>query len=261
MAPMNNRLMRPMAKVGFNPKSVTGLQLWLDASDRNSLFDADTGGSLISADGAVGRWEDKSGNGRHHTQATANNRPLWRETGRNGRGTVEFDGSNDRLVGDDTQYAKTNTAFTAVFVHLVDATAGLFPTLMSTKTNQTQNFRWINSSFADYANYAMGSNQNFLPTRYTSASRGQWRYVLYDFIGSAANTASSYSGRAARASLTQASSGSFGAESATGSSIASESGGGNLLKGQMAEIIIYSKVLSTSERDGLERYLQAKWSV
>jgi hypothetical protein len=259
---MDNRLLRPRAS-GFDPRRIAGLELWLDAADSSTLFDAETGGSPITADGAVGRWVDKSGNGRNHT-GVVNSRPIWRQTGRNGRGTLEFNGSAHRLTGDGTQYAKTNAPFTAIFVHVVDATAGSFPVLMSTKTNQTQNFRWINSNFTaggGYTDYSQGANQNFVVTRYISASRGVWRYVLFDFAGSAATTGGSYSARAAKASLTQASAGLFGAESASGSAIGSESGGSGLFKGEIAEIIIYSKVLSVPERDAVEKYVTNKWAL
>lgn len=54
--------------------------LWLDAADSFTLFDATSGGVLVSDGGTVRRWEDKSGNSRHATSSTgpiysaANNR-------------------------------------------------------------------------------------------------------------------------------------------------------------------------------------------
>ena len=72
-----------------------GLQLWLDASDSRTLYDATTGGSLVAADGAVARWQDISGNARHVTQGTGSARPV-RKTGiQNGLAVVRFDGSDD----------------------------------------------------------------------------------------------------------------------------------------------------------------------
>lgn len=51
----------------FDPSALSGLQLWLDASDSATLFDATSGGSLVAANGVVRRWQDKSGNARHVT--------------------------------------------------------------------------------------------------------------------------------------------------------------------------------------------------
>lgn len=85
--------MRP-AKGGFSPLGVAGLTLWLDAKDPNTLYDANVAGSLVADGGTVGRWEDKSGNGRHFTQATGANEPVW--TG--GRIVFPFNGSSSSVL-------------------------------------------------------------------------------------------------------------------------------------------------------------------
>jgi predicted heme/steroid binding protein len=69
----------------------------MDASDSSTLYDATTGGSLVAADGGVGRWQDKSGNGRHFTQSTAGSRPQRKISQINGLDALLFDGSNDTL--------------------------------------------------------------------------------------------------------------------------------------------------------------------
>jgi hypothetical protein len=83
--------------IGFNPLSL-GPALWLDASDSSTLYDATTGGSLVGAGGAVARWEDKSGNARHATQATLANRPLRTLGVQGGKDVLAFDGSDDFLA-------------------------------------------------------------------------------------------------------------------------------------------------------------------
>ena len=56
----------------FNPSRISGLDLWLDAADGDTLFDATSGGNFVSTNGsAVKRWEDKSGNSRHAIEATS----------------------------------------------------------------------------------------------------------------------------------------------------------------------------------------------
>jgi hypothetical protein len=51
----------------YGPRTFTPLSLspalWLDASDTSTLFDVS--GNVVAPDGAIARWEDKSGNGRH----------------------------------------------------------------------------------------------------------------------------------------------------------------------------------------------------
>lgn len=108
-----------------NPASITGLQLWLDAADSATLFDATSGGSLVAADGGVARWEDKSGNARHATQSTSANRPARKTAVQGGKDVLRFDGSNDFLEGFSTPaggntrsvfaVAKLNTSFGEMF--------------------------------------------------------------------------------------------------------------------------------------------------
>jgi hypothetical protein len=97
------------------PTEISGLQLWLDAADASTLYDATTGGSLVAADGGVARWEDKSGNARHATQATAANRPARKTAVQGGRDVLRFDGSNDFLS------VPSSTA-TFKFLHSADST-------------------------------------------------------------------------------------------------------------------------------------------
>lgn len=72
---------------------VSGAALWLDGSRLDSLYTTDTGSTNVSTNaGAIGRWEDLSGNARHATQATAGSRPTWVSPafGRLGLGAVAF---------------------------------------------------------------------------------------------------------------------------------------------------------------------------
>jgi hypothetical protein len=96
----------------WTPAVISGLQLWLDAADSSTLFDATAGGNLVTTDGAaVARWADKSGNNRHAIQSTANARPLLKTSVKNGRNILRFDGSNDYLTCGDVCDLGTNSAY------------------------------------------------------------------------------------------------------------------------------------------------------
>lgn len=71
--------------------------LWLDASDASTLYDATSGGSLVAADGAIARFEDKSGNARHFTQSSSTLRTIRKTAIQNGLGVVRLDGTNDYM--------------------------------------------------------------------------------------------------------------------------------------------------------------------
>jgi hypothetical protein len=91
MSPMSPRLLRPRA-TGFNPKSLPGLKLWLDAGDSSSLtFNG----------GDVSQMNDLSGNGFHATQSTGANQPTLVSTGFNGKPTLDFD-TTDSLLSSAT---------------------------------------------------------------------------------------------------------------------------------------------------------------
>ena len=85
--PMNPRLLRPTAS-GFNPKTISGLEAWY-AADVASSIEIETG---------VKQWSDLSGKGRHLLQTVTNNQPAYNSVTLNGKPTVTFDGSNDRMI-------------------------------------------------------------------------------------------------------------------------------------------------------------------
>jgi len=63
----------PASTSDWVPSDLTSLVLWLDASDGGTVYDATSGGSLVTSHNTqVKRWEDKSGNGHHATQNNAN---------------------------------------------------------------------------------------------------------------------------------------------------------------------------------------------
>lgn len=108
----------------LKPREIQGCQLALDASIPTSLYDAPSGGSLVAADGAVARWEDQSGVGRHVTQGSSANRPLLRAAGINGRASVDFDGSNDTLTRSAqqiTDFFNSNQSILTIVVQTQDA--------------------------------------------------------------------------------------------------------------------------------------------
>lgn len=71
---------------------------WYDPSDLSTLFQDTAGTTPVTAAGqSVGRILDKSGRGNHATQSTSLSRPTYQVDG-NGRGYLNFDGSDDSLV-------------------------------------------------------------------------------------------------------------------------------------------------------------------
>lgn len=67
---------------------------WIDFSDTATLFDATSGGSVVTNGVGIARAEDKSGNGRHFTQATSGSRFTWTSGVQNGLGVARGDGGD-----------------------------------------------------------------------------------------------------------------------------------------------------------------------
>jgi hypothetical protein len=244
---MSPRLLRPRA-TGFNPKSISGLAIWLDASDRTSLYDATTGGSLVTADTGVGRWEDKSGNSRHFLQGVANNRPVFRTgaNGRNGRSVLDFNGTSARLKADITALPQPYTILavaahddgSGVQAHITDGATNRIIT-GKTGSNATA-FMWNGTFVTSTANV------------FTSGTL----VVITAFISGASSTL--HSGG------TQVASGNPGSNNFGGNGTiigcnATEKG--QFWDGHICEVLVYSKSLSTTERSTVESALGKKWGV
>jgi len=107
---MSPRLLRPRA-TGFNPKSISGLKLWLDVANRSSLT---FNGSAVS------QVNDLSGNGFHATQDTGNNQPAYQATGANGKPTLYFNTSSIITTGASVaDYILTPTTSPKFYVTMV----------------------------------------------------------------------------------------------------------------------------------------------
>jgi hypothetical protein len=77
----------------FTPKSISGLNLWFDASDISGNGTTITNGTLIN------KWFDKSGLGNH---ATANTNITYNSTGLNSKSAMTFDSATKYLTGNNT---------------------------------------------------------------------------------------------------------------------------------------------------------------
>jgi hypothetical protein len=243
-----------------NPLSIAGLQLWLDASDSATLFDATSGGSLVAADGGVARWEDKSGNGRHFTQATSGNRPARKVADINGLDCLRFDGSNDILTRSQETWAHTvplnffvvfrAAAFTPAY-HAIWDFYGLDADFMAGNTGMIKS----NGKSSIYLTAVNSSQPNYDGT-------GSVTYAInttHVFFASIDNNVISSRGN-------KASDGSHTGSWTNRTNLGSDPlklGASSLFNRytdiKICEFIVYNAALSSTERDAVEDYLTGKW--
>lgn len=253
--------------VNFAPTAITGLQLWLDASDAGSLYDATSGGSLVAADGAVARWEDKSGNARHFTQSTSGKRPTRKTAQQNGLDALLFDGSDDCLNGGN--FINGSSGLT-IFCVVKRANTSTSHRLLHKV--EDQNPGWAIGALSSgvvkaesYADASLGVGT----TRQSSASVNLSNFsLLQTTFPSGAFSTTSMRRNASTITMDSAITSGAGAETPSNSTalllIGSNRYQGvdyNLWNGNIAEIAIYNGALSDTDRAAVESYLMQKWAI
>jgi len=239
----------------FTPKKISGLALWLDASDL----------STITKDGSnyVTQWNDKSGKGFNVAQGTGSAQPQWVSS------EVVFDGSSDVLlsaggldliknkagatvfaVAKITVATGTNLPFFTITINSGPATGAsrlLLSTGTANGTVRTAGRRLDADTLDGPADEAYTLNQRYIFTGindYTNA-----KAYLY-FNNALKQTDNTFQTAGASSDTTS-----------NGFSI-----GGNYVatifcKVNISEVIVYESALSTNDIAKVSRYLANKWGV
>lgn len=233
----------------FQPTLISGLELWLDASDLSTLYQS-SGGSLATADGdPVGEWLDKSGNGRHAQQSSGTNKPALKVSIQNAKNVIRFDGSNDYLT-----LASNITAFTprSLFAVWKKRTTGVKFCLLSYSPDAGGQ-QYTNLDYSDGNIYNKSENRtwtfsgnqtSFVTTSQIIASPGNYADGSFFINGSTVTTTDSGAGSGAGSKF-----------NIVGSRISANDFG----DGDLAELIYYSSALSSTNRDSIFTYLRYKW--
>ena len=255
------------------PQTISGLQLWLDASDASTLYDATTGGSLVAADGGVARWEDKSGNARHATQSTSGDRPLRKTSVQGGKDVLRFDGSGDTLsIGDDATFKFLHSANSTVFIALTRSSSS-GSAIMCTNNGGTGTVGWSSYFFDgtatnDRFGLLVGRGQQGVAVSQVNSGNGviSSGWSALSFVSKPTDATAGN-----RASLRRNGGTAIADNAATGTVSTSNSQGAFVIGayvgyaadygGDIAEIIIYDSALSDTDREAVENYLLAKWAI
>jgi hypothetical protein len=224
----------------FTPASISGLQLWLDAADASTIFDATSGGLNFLADNSqVARWEDKSSNNRHLYQPITNARPVLKTGIKNGNNVIRFDGLNDLL---SSSFQTILTPYTVVLVAYPKSDTGGYRVLFSGNNNLIS---------AGYDNAA----QVFLYTS-TGFSSPRSKPTTFEIYFATVNGSNS------KLAINE----NFNVSgSVTNQSMSSFALGTNTVsyffQNDYAEVLIYNKALTDSEASELKIYLNQKWGI
>jgi hypothetical protein len=219
--------------VDFVPTDITELKLWLDASDLTTITESS---------GNVSQWDDKSGEGNHLSQATSTNQPGTGNNTKNGLNVLDHDGTEylARATFVNGALTQPNTIFCVCKVPLSNANYVLDGGGVSTR-------HAIFTSSGNYGIYA-GAVLN------SSATETGGNWVLLTLL---ADTTTSELWE----NQTSLATGDIGTQNLNGLVVYGRYTGTGLSTGDVAEVIIYNKELTSGEISDVETYLSDKWDV
>jgi hypothetical protein len=224
---LGNMLSRS-GRVAFNPLSLSPA-LWL----------SDTGSNAA-------QWDDLSGNGRHATQATGASQPSIVTSALNGRQIRRFDGVNDFL---STAQILAAQPFTSI-VALKTTETGVIgrPSLGEDSTSAT-------GSVASASRRNTGAHVLFAGTALAGGIFGNNWLIRSDI----ANSVSSFIFANGQQVATGDAGTRFNIRRIGGNF--NSGGASDFFLGDIAEILIFPRVLTVNERQRVERYLSNKYSI
>lgn len=243
--------------LSFKPSDITGsaLRAWFDADDESTMFTSNTCVEPTVKDlGTVGCWKDKSGFNRHATQVTATKRPVFSTTAMGGLPGIDFDGTDDGLSLATAPLVAGDYSFTYIVVWKTDSTSTA-QVLFDQNTGSTLTSNARASMLIVNTTYGYNGEGNDAYTLETIAMGTKYLSIMQ--INS--TNVSLYTNGLNKSATLSAVPNISGNAAGIGYRVLSTPIG--FLNGQISEIIVYDKVLSAIEMNGLKNYLSYKWGI
>ena len=225
------------------PPLMTTSSLWLDAADTGS-------NSIQLGSGYVQTWKDKSGYGYDFTQSAGGSRPSPVANGLNGLQVLSFDGTHDHLI---------SSTFVLQNAHSIYAVA---------KSDNNGYRRILNGNTDGHFLFGNGNGNNNFATLYGESNWNSTGIITNSPVKSVASTSilvvvsdganvTPYHNGTAQNSMSSSMGGAI-----TGVTIGKHAtASSQYWDGHIAEIIIFNKNHSNSEREEVEGYLAQKWGL
>ena len=236
---------------------VTGAVLWLDASNRNTVFNES--GVLATAGQSVATWNNIApGMTGAVTQSTAANQPIYGSHTLNGLPVLYFDGTNDSLTSAST-YTNTGTSLSAFIVQR--------------RTSDTASRRSLafigptsNSDSSSTANWCLDTGAG--GTRINVQRSTPWNQIAAPGVNTAYLTEVIFNGtnmvayvNGTAVGSTRASTGNFDINTIAVAAGWTNGNAANWFAGDIAEVVIYNSALISTDRVAVENYLSTKWNI
>lgn len=202
---------------GFDPRSISGLVSWWDASDSSTV---------TLNGGRVSEFRNKVSGAPAMSQPTAANQPLYVSSGRNSKNVIDLDST--------VRWLDNTTAQSIGFYAVALSPSG------------TQSFGTIFSFVGKHGLIRNGTGAN----SYFSANS------MFPEASQRRNGATSIVLGTDWAVFSQG-----GTVDTRALQLSLDGVGGVRATGQFGEVVVYSRNLSASERQRVERYLGLKWGI
>ena len=264
-----NYLQKKWGKVNDNSKAPggvhTGLVLWLDADDSSTVSTAACTAAVASPnDGnAISCFKDKSGKGNHLSSDQGS--PTYQTDEFNSRSVIRFAGSENMTVSDLMGMTGGNESFTVFAVANRSQTTSDTSLISFGDNETTAKERW------DMRITANGRYGSFFKSGTVSVDSAQivesankHAVISMSYNGGGVNEPTAVMIYENGASITEKSAGgSASGDAAIASTpmlhLGSRPDDSAFHSGDIAEVIIYTRVLSDAERQSVEAYLAQKW--
>ncbi len=243
--------LNPLAMRIFQPLDITGLEFWMDASDKSTITPAGiTNGQTITA------IREKSGNNRTITIDAGT--PTYANNTSGYNGAITFNGST-RLGSSITPALGTADCFTAIAIKPTGALRNQYVFAHGGTTNANLGFFYFDSTaffratdwaqgLADISNRPTYNSYAILTSRRAQSTQTTRCMQGVNSPGSSISVASgavSYESRVTIGALV------FGGTPQTTVQ----------LIGEIGEILVYRATITSSQQDQIERYLTNKWNM
>ena len=228
------------------------------AGDLKLHLAADVGVQLDAVTGDVEYWLDQSGNGNDATQATDDRQPILETTNTlNGRQVIRFDGSNDYLA-----------LPTPSTIGILNQDYEMFFVFRTTQTNVVFLIGGASTKYEVHLNGSAGAR--FLPADYDNgnevsdlATSGTYADGQSHVLNARVDSGNSYRGlvRVDGVDSTDWTNSDARTTNDTALNLGSRTTSQYWYQGDLAEVLIYNRTLTVTERDSVEQYLNDRWTV
>jgi len=228
-----------VASQAFSPNKLSGLQLWLDASDASTVTESS---------GLISEWSDKSSNNNNATQVVGADQPTYRLNDINGLNSIDFTAVTTPYFTLSSELELLSLTIIAVFVNTMTGAEGQI-LAHSTVNNQALRF---DPDIGSFGRFSCNDGSSLLSFNFTSSIVDtttilKAQYEVGDdkslLVNGAVVAANSYDGDM---DIDQ-----------VGRLLSNVANMG----GKLGELIVYDKILTPTESSSVDNYLANKWGV